>query len=58
MADIQSVTLIYFCAKYLLLPSIEVAAFHCFRTNAEVIFSVCFLLDVITEMWEILFQDF
>lgn len=42
MAGIQSGALIYFCAKYLLFPSIEVAAFHCFKTNAEVIFFCLF----------------
>lgn len=58
MVDIQSVILNYFCAKYLLLFSIGIAAFNYLNTNAKVIFSVCFLLDVITEMWEILFQGF
>lgn len=58
MVHIQSVILNFFCAKYLLSSSIKVAAFNYFNTNTEVIFSVCFLLDVITEMWEILFQAF
>lgn len=58
MVDIQSLILNFFCAKYLLSSSIKVAAFNYLNTNTEVIFSVCFLLDVITEMWEILFQVF
>lgn len=55
--DIEAALPNYFSAKCLLLSSIEVAAFNCLNTNAEVIF-FCFLLDVITEMWEILFQGF
>jgi len=58
MVDIQSVLLNFFCAKYLLSSSIKVAAFNYLNTNTELIFSVCFLLDVIAEMWEILFRGF